>query len=449
MPRPFYNKIVEKNGITDPLKKTLVIIDEAHKLYSDNISSSEKPRVEILEEMIQNSYYTSGNDSVRVLLMTATPYTSDGMEMIKLINLLKPKIDHFPTDFSKFAKKYLNNQGYFSDKGLLNYQNSVSGYVSYINRSQDARNFAYPILENIHVKMTEFFDNDVPDKHVDVEIKEIATKIKNTRAEIKLEKNNLKEKVKEVKAECVTDQKNIIAKCKEDVKEDFLKKSDHAKADKEKSLSRCESVEKKEKKECRENANKIYKDRVAALKEGKKSSTADCTDLKLKCKNDKITKLANINRKTTELKSLIVEETSKKNSIKGVLKEYQAKNREMTESLKSLRDDAKEIRLIVKTLRENVKKVERKLKISKNPGEKKSVNDEFIASTKGLKEAKETLAKLRVKITNIISSKKLARIEIGRAVFGKDISQESALINRCFRKDKDEDEDEDDYEDDY
>ena len=84
-----YDEIVKRNGAKDPLRKTLVIIDEAHKLYSPTVVGSEKPRTDILEEMIQNSYKTSGKDSVRVLLMTATPYTEDGMEMVKLLNILR------------------------------------------------------------------------------------------------------------------------------------------------------------------------------------------------------------------------------------------------------------------------------------------------------------------------------------------------------------------------
>jgi hypothetical protein len=97
-----YEDMVCRNCATDPLKRTLVIIDEAHKLYAPNVVGNEKPRMDILEEMIQNSYEISGDNSVRLLLMTATPYTQDGMEMINLMNLLRPKAAQLP--FQSFQK---------------------------------------------------------------------------------------------------------------------------------------------------------------------------------------------------------------------------------------------------------------------------------------------------------------------------------------------------------
>ena len=38
-----YSKLVEINGKTDPLKKTLIIIDEAHKLLAKDLVGPEKP----------------------------------------------------------------------------------------------------------------------------------------------------------------------------------------------------------------------------------------------------------------------------------------------------------------------------------------------------------------------------------------------------------------------
>eukprot|EP00960_Hanusia_phi_P019877 586662-Hanusia_phi.AAC.1 len=80
-----YDEMVKRNGEADPLKKTLLIIDEAHKIYGSNTPANEKPNREILEQVIDNSYRISGKDSVKILAMTGTPYTQDAMEMIQNI----------------------------------------------------------------------------------------------------------------------------------------------------------------------------------------------------------------------------------------------------------------------------------------------------------------------------------------------------------------------------
>ena len=78
-------EIVKRNGKEDPLKKTLIIIDEAHKLLSDDLKPQERPNFSILKKFIHNSYEKSKKDSVRVLLMTATPYTTNPSTLIKLL----------------------------------------------------------------------------------------------------------------------------------------------------------------------------------------------------------------------------------------------------------------------------------------------------------------------------------------------------------------------------
>ena len=50
-----YDILLERNGKTDILKKTLIIIDEAHKLYGGDLKASERPNMEIMEKLINNS----------------------------------------------------------------------------------------------------------------------------------------------------------------------------------------------------------------------------------------------------------------------------------------------------------------------------------------------------------------------------------------------------------
>ena len=149
-----YKDMVKINGEDDVLKKTLVIIDEAHKMYDPNIPSAERPDVKILSKMIHNSYEKSGKDSVRMLVMTATPYTSNPMDIISLINLLKPTDDLLPTKFEDFTKTFLDSTGKFTKEGSVKYLNAIAGYVSYLNREKDARQFAYPIIKDVIVPMS-------------------------------------------------------------------------------------------------------------------------------------------------------------------------------------------------------------------------------------------------------------------------------------------------------
>ena len=151
-----YRKLTQINGSQDPLRKTLLIIDEAHKLYGGgDLSSLERPDMKALHKALMNSYAISGRDSARVLLMTATPITEKPMELIQLINLCKKQEDQIPDDFDGFSATYLNDQGRFSRDGRAKFLDDTTGYVSYLNREKDARQFAQPEIHTIHVPMIE------------------------------------------------------------------------------------------------------------------------------------------------------------------------------------------------------------------------------------------------------------------------------------------------------
>ena len=78
-----YDILKKRNGPQDILRKTLLIIDEAHKLYGGDLKAAEKPNTNIMEELIMNSYKKSGKDSCKLLLMTATPISMHVMEKIR------------------------------------------------------------------------------------------------------------------------------------------------------------------------------------------------------------------------------------------------------------------------------------------------------------------------------------------------------------------------------
>ena len=150
----YYKRLTDINGEADPLRKTLLVIDEAHKLYGGgDLSSLERPDMKSLHNAIMKSYSISGRDSVRLLLMTATPITENPMELVKLVNLCKPIDDQIPDEFTTFSDKYLNEEGGFTSTGRREYLDNIAGHISYLNREKDARQFAQPHLKRVIVPM--------------------------------------------------------------------------------------------------------------------------------------------------------------------------------------------------------------------------------------------------------------------------------------------------------
>jgi hypothetical protein len=181
----FYKSIVKKNGEADPLRKTLLIIDEAHKLYGGgDLSSLERPDMNALKQSIQQSFQLSGVDSVKLLLMTATPITENPMELIQLINLCKPSGEQMPEMFSEFSAMYLDEHGRFTPNGETKYLNDIAGYISYLNREKDARQFAQPIVRFVtapivdNMDIINNFDKNYVRQHLDSNVVDLKDRIK-------------------------------------------------------------------------------------------------------------------------------------------------------------------------------------------------------------------------------------------------------------------------------
>jgi len=196
-----YDTLVKINGKEDPLRKTLLVIDEAHKLYGgDDLSSIEKPDMNALHQALMYSYQYSGADSVRLLLMTATPITKDPMELIQLLNLCKPAEQQMPADFSNFSTEYLNENGEFTDRGRTKYLDDIAGLVSYLNREKDARQFSQPQIHHVNtpiisdVKMAEKFDKKLVQDLLD-------TNVSDLREQIQEENEKLEGELGQVNAE--------------------------------------------------------------------------------------------------------------------------------------------------------------------------------------------------------------------------------------------------------
>ena len=81
--------------------------------------------------------------------MSATPITEDPMSAVKILNLLLEGDDRFPEDFEEFKSLYCNDNGLFSNLGSFSFIDKVSGLISYIDRSNDRSQFAYPVINDI------------------------------------------------------------------------------------------------------------------------------------------------------------------------------------------------------------------------------------------------------------------------------------------------------------
>jgi serine/threonine protein kinase len=281
-----YKKMVTVNGMDDPLKKTLIIIDEAHKLYDPNAPAQEKPNMKTFTKWIRNSYARSGNDSVRLLIMTATPYTVNPMEFMKLINLTKED-SLLPTEFDEFAAGYLDGDGHFTKKGKTLFQNSIAGQVSYLNRSSDARNFAYPIWNEVVVDMTHPHMGDNFYIH---------QQSKNLRMENKQMIAKKKYEVKSVKAndDYITrcnDEANgkpSGVECKNEIKQklaDLMAKKKEIAAEKKMRMSQCPKG--KDGKDCKsavlewfDNENTALLEEIEDMKRSEKDALKQCDYLK-------------------------------------------------------------------------------------------------------------------------------------------------------------------------
>jgi hypothetical protein len=211
-----YQQLVKKNGQEDPLKKTLLIIDEAHKLYGGyDLLPAEKPDMRKLKAALNRSYTISGKDSVKLLLMTATPYAQDPMEMMKLLNLIKPSNEQIPSSFDEFEHVFLNEKtGKFTEQGKKAFLNNINGIISFLDRGNDAREFAQPKIELVNVNMSLKPELDMEEIKKEYDYK--ATTLRNAIKE-------LDERFLEYKKVKMQDFRNIVrAKCGNLKGQDYL-----------------------------------------------------------------------------------------------------------------------------------------------------------------------------------------------------------------------------------
>ena len=161
-----YKTLVARNGAKDPFKKTLIIIDEAHKLLAKDIVGKEKPDFGAIHKAIQNSYKNSKYYSCRPLLMTATPIMDDPMDFVRLLNMLDD--EQIPVTPTQFLREYPMDPSFvFKPASIKKFQQLMKGKISYLNRSYDPRQFAQPVFNHISTEISKNVTmDDLPEKQI-------------------------------------------------------------------------------------------------------------------------------------------------------------------------------------------------------------------------------------------------------------------------------------------
>ena len=258
------NVLIERNGKKDMLHKTLIIVDEAHKLFAADVEGQEKADIDVIRTALMNSNKVSGKEGAKILLMTATPYTTDAMDMIRLYNLCRPYDKQFPEDFEEFSKLYLDENGTFTEKSKDTFYDDIAGYTSYLNREKDIRSFAYPVIHNIEVPMSSYsFGDKFGDiRRIKMNVKSTTQlvnnstylanrQIKQKEQEMKVASEEILKPLKELHKTCVEDSK----KSGSDVKKSIAKLNAE-------NLKVCNNLLKAEQKTIKQQ----YKEIIKALK---------------------------------------------------------------------------------------------------------------------------------------------------------------------------------------
>lgn len=424
-----YQALVKRNGEQDPLRKTLLIIDEAHKLYGEtDLSTLERPDMKAFHESLMRSYEISGADSVRLMLMTATPITSSPMEFVKLMNLCKERPRQMETEFPLFSQDYLDGAGRFTESGETRFLDEISGYVSYLNREKDARVFAQAVIKRIDVPILPT-NMEIP-LYEDYDAPLIRALEKPRIAEMELQVKKDLEKIEKVNQNL----KGVTAKSFDRIK------------------TLCEGAPtKKAKAACKKAATQKIKEIVAYIKERRSDAKDASKEIKeslrnfkktLKEKTDKINEKVRAHRGTRKVNKSSEEElrgggtivggAMSKKPIENIDTDYQRYNQsafhsikgkcripakrtvfesyptvmELREDIRGLRDAAKmkdkdaklfakNIRVQLKTVQDADQKTDLKMQIKTMAIEKKEeiarINEKIAKKEKFTRKLKQTL----------------------------------------------------------
>jgi hypothetical protein len=108
--RVYRDKIGATNAAAlarDRLHRMFIVLDEAHLLYDTTRRDERRVQPAAIEAAIFNSYATSGDDSCRLLILTASPLVRHPTDFLRLLSLCQadPNARYAPTD-GEFDAKY-------------------------------------------------------------------------------------------------------------------------------------------------------------------------------------------------------------------------------------------------------------------------------------------------------------------------------------------------------
>jgi hypothetical protein len=428
----FYEELVKRNGHEDPLRKTLVIIDEAHKLYSNMTSAAEKPDMHTLETWVANSYKVSGEQSVRILAMTGTPYLDDGMDMIKLLNLLRPTNSQFPISFDAFSAKYLDaNTGKFTADGKTVFLDDIAGYVSYLNRTRDGRNFAHPVFHPVYVNLSPYQHPKKASRELDKKIKDLKSVAKKLKKEISVKVKEENIKLKTERSKCIVDRK-ASEREKIQVKKSSLRDAKQAaKEHKVDATAKCAELPKGQRKSCKEDVQKAYNEEIERIKseladitKGVKVDFSECDVIMeklnvIKDELDESSGYKNIEKELTDLKLQMSNWYSEAKALKVVI----------TDSVKLLKEHKFEFKK-TKELYKQEQKTLARMKLSRE--EKKSLTRQLrMKFGPEIKSIKTRLHTLKMELAKLKQKKMLILLKMKRKR-PEDVSPFSAIY-KCLK----------------
>ena len=159
--KTFQNALEGKNELgrflarkhADPLHKTFLVMDEVHKLQDGDLGAHEQADFKVIQKYIHASYESSKKDSVRPLLMTATPITDSPKELFDILNTLIDGKENRLIPFSEFRERFTDEHGTIAYEGQEYFLNKSKGLISYLNREYDPTTFAQPVFHTVKVKL--------------------------------------------------------------------------------------------------------------------------------------------------------------------------------------------------------------------------------------------------------------------------------------------------------
>jgi hypothetical protein len=130
---PFADRdFLDKVKKADSSKQSLFLIDEAHRFINNvynNVSSKNGKRAQVIYDYIQQE--KKENNTVRTMLLSATPAVNNPFEFALIFNLLRP--GSFPTSEAIFEQIFISSTNFQSlnENSKNMFQRRILGLVSY------------------------------------------------------------------------------------------------------------------------------------------------------------------------------------------------------------------------------------------------------------------------------------------------------------------------------